>query len=92
MSVSQLCRVDAELLLETSREVTRNGKAHLGTTSLIVLSVCFRNHVHILILILPNLDLPVHLLAPNVVATLVHTYHSAPVGTGHQDEQQKDYI
>ena len=30
MSVSQLCRVDAELLLETSREVTRNGKAHLG--------------------------------------------------------------
>ena len=30
MSVSQLCRVDAELLLETSREVTRNSKAHLG--------------------------------------------------------------
>ena len=51
-----------------------------------------KHHVHILILILSNLNFAVHLLAPNVVATLGHTYHSAPVGTGPQDEQQKDYI
>ena len=50
------------------------------------------DHIHILILILAYLDFAVHLLAPQVVTALGHTYHGAPVGTGHEDEQQKDYI